>query len=72
MKYGCNPADYKPKDVFKLFYMFAKDFSEAYQKLQAKIKAEEDKLRKAGQKKSRATVCEEDPKSVREMIEHWK
>ena len=55
-----------------MFYMFAKDFSEAYQKLQAKIKAEEDKLRKAGQKKSRATVCEEDPKSVREMIEHWK
>ena len=29
-KYGCNPSDYKPKDLFKLFYTFAKDFSEAF------------------------------------------
>ena len=72
-KYGCNPSDYKPKDLFKLFYTFAKDFSEAFQKLQAKIKAEEEKLRKAGQKKQpRATVVEEEGKSVRDLIEIWK
>ena len=33
VKYGCNPADYKPRDIFLLFFNFAKDFSEAFQKL---------------------------------------
>ena len=29
-------------------------------------------MKKAGKKKQRATVCEEDSKSVKEMIKHWK
>lgn len=71
--YGCNPEQVKPKDMFATLYEFAQDFSVSYKKLQAKIKAEEDKLKKAAAKKqSRSTVCEEDPKSVRELIEGWK
>mmetsp|Transcript_3488 Transcript_3488/g.4634 ORF Transcript_3488/g.4634 Transcript_3488/m.4634 type:complete len:179 (-) Transcript_3488:801-1337(-) len=70
--YGCNPNDYKPKDLFELFFNFARDFSDAFKKLEAKIKAEEEKLKKAGKKKSRATVSEENPKNVKEMIQLWK
>lgn len=72
-QFGCNPEQVKPKDLFGIFYDFASDFSEAFKKLQAKIKAEEEKMRKnEGKKKPRATVCEEDPKSVKDMIKHWK
>ena len=32
-QFGCDPNQYKPKDLFQLLFEFARDFSEAYKKL---------------------------------------
>jgi len=39
-QFGCDPNRYKPKDLFALLFDFAKDFSEAYKRMQHKIKTE--------------------------------
>lgn len=70
--YGLDPAIVQPKDMFSLFFNFAKDFSDAYKKMLTQIKLEEDRLKKLMKKKermgratvSRATVCEDDPMSI--------
>ena len=33
-EFGCDPTTYAPKDLFELLFNFAKDFSEAYKKMQ--------------------------------------
>ena len=65
-EFGCDPASFAPKDLFELLYNFAKDFSEAYKKMEQKMKAEEDRLKRIATKKkggesSRASVHEDDP-----------
>ena len=50
-EFGCDPASYAPKDLFELLFNFARDFSEAYKKMQQKMKAEEERLKRLATKK---------------------
>lgn len=75
--FSIDPDITPPKDMFALFYNFAKEFSESYKKFLSNITGLEDKLRKLIKKRERmgrATVCrmsvvvEEEPSVLEEHI----
>lgn len=45
-QFGCDPTRFLPKDLYGLLFEFARDFSETYKKMLAKIKAEEERLKR--------------------------